>query len=1513
MSAILHRRRSRRSGSNPAAGTTQAPPAPDIRIELAPVLSGGTLYGRHDSWLRGRVLAPLAIERISLTVGETTLGELRLGAAEAAAPATAPGRGFAFTVPRPAAAAAEPCRFSLTAHGADGAARSETFSASDDPLRRGMMRLDAGPAWSDPGAQAPPPIILYLERAAIDPDGRVLVHGWAVSRHSLVTVQLFLDGERIGAATLGGLREDIAAWQPEYPNAARAGFSFAATLGAEAARAATLTVQAISQDGCLHEAMTPLEHAPALDLASLTPADPAGTAAPADPGPDPDADAGFAAATTVQDPAAEADRHAIHLFCDNAVLGADGVLAVTGWAVSATGIDTVALVLDGIAMGEAETGLEREDVGEAFVTIPMARRAGFRFVGPLPAPAAAGEYLLRIIVRNGLGEERAETMALAVQAAPEPVPPQAPPAPEIRLEIDGPLLAGDSVAEPVGTRLTIEGWAVSHDGIATIDVLLDDQPAGEAHHGLVRQDVEKALPDWPGSLRSGFVFHCPPRLLRPGPHRVSLRVRTVQGAERTRSFAFTVHKAEAEEAATGLRQRMPRVEADAVAATLDRLRCHPRFLLLLRPADAPDDPSRDRTVDASRDRTVDTSRDRTVDASRDRTVDASRDLTVDPLAATLESLRRQVYQAWELCALAPDAAAAAALRARIAALAPDLTARVAVQDSNGADWPTGDGAEDGAPLLIGPLCPGDELGCDALAALAEARAIAPEAELIYADELCPTLSGGEREAWFKPAFSPALLTSGNYIGRPWVAAASLLRRVGDGPAGLAARGEYDLLLRCAEAARAVRHVPRLLCRRGSATLDSVADERRALEAAAARRALPAEVLDGPAPGLWRLRRTARTEGRVSIIIPTRAAGGHIRACLETLRSRTAYRDIETICVENIPPAQTSWKRWLRAEADRVIAGEAVFNWSRCNNRGAAAARGDYLLFLNDDIEAIDPDWLDSMAEYARDPEVGVVGARLLYPDRSVQHGGMFLTPHGLGRHAFRFAKEDDPGYFGLALRAREVSAVTGACMLMRREHFDALGGFDEAHQVINNDLDFCLRTAEAGKRVIYTPHATLIHHELASRGGMEEAYDLSAFERRWRKRFALGDPFHNPNLSKQHDDFRPNDEPTQLLHGGPPVLDRGAIRRILAVKVDHIGDFVTALPALRRLKRDFPAASLHVLTAPASLPLAALEPAIDEAIGFAFFHARSALGRASTTEDELAALAARLAPYRFDLAIDLRKHLDTRELLRRSGARWLAGFDHLGQFPWLDIALEWEGDRALAGKRQHISLDLLRLVDAVRLAAESAPASPNDATPPLPSELPAALFALPVVFVHPGAGNIMKQWPIAHFSALIDLLLTRHAVNVLLVGGPDETEIAAEIAAAIDLPGRLGSVVGQLSLAELAAALRHAALFVGNDSGPKHLAAALGAPVIGIHSGSVDPAEWGPVGTASVAVARAMSCSPCYLNREADCPRALACIRQIDPGTVYRACLPVLAGLGADAAPAAPGAAAVGPKSRRRR
>ena len=156
------------------------------------------------------------------------------------------------------------------------------------------------------------------------------------------------------------------------------------------------------------------------------------------------------------------------------------------------------------------------------------------------------------------------------------------------------------------------------------------------------------------------------------------------------------------------------------------------------------------------------------------------------------------------------------------------------------------------------------------------------------------------------------------------------------------------------------------------------------------------------------------------------------------------------------------------------------NWSRFNNRGTELADGEYLLFLNDDIEVQQEGWLDALLEHAKRPEVGIVGPQLLYPNRKVQHAGIFLTTLGAGRHSFRFLAEDDPGYFGLALTQRNVIAVTGACMLIRRDTFDRIGGFDEAHEVVNNDVDCCLRVWRAGLNVVYTPYAQLIHHELAS-------------------------------------------------------------------------------------------------------------------------------------------------------------------------------------------------------------------------------------------------------------------------------------------------------------------------------------------------------------------------------------------------------------------------------------------------
>ncbi len=1305
----------------------------------------------------------------------------------------------------------------LAARLGDGRTHRESLTLLVDP-ETGEASIEASPATSRPAPPRPPPAIcLYAERATLAPSGQLSVSGWAIVANALVTVQVFAGGQRLGAARVGVARPDVGLVHPGYQQAGQSGFAFEAPV---ALAAETLMVQALALDGVFQETVMPVERASAASPA----------AQPAPPAPLPPTAAG---------------EYPIHLHCDEAALSSDGDLTIAGWAVCAAGISAVAVLLDGEALGEAEVGLRREDVGVGFPDIPFARLSGFHFAKTGIAPRD-GARALRLLARNGLGQSTERTLPIhpATAAARPTAPDPEPPSGEFRVELDSPAVSGGVATEPVSGRLTIGGWAVGRGGVASVTVLIDGQPAGAAHYGAARQDVAAALPDWPGALRSGFVFNCPPRLLKQGPHEATIRVAAPDGREHAARFAFTVRVPDDAEAQFGIRRRLPRAELDLHLDLLRRLAWRPAFRLLM-PLPAAGD--------------------------------------VAAAAATIEALRRQPYDDWRLLLLAADARTA---RAATALARDDEHVEVVGRETLGRVL--GAAAEDTLFALLGP---GDLPGVDALIEMAVATGRNRAADFFTCDESRANPATGEREPFYKPRFSPELLLSTNYVGRFWCARAALLAAIGATPRQMLRRGEYDLVLRCAEAARAVSHVPLLLVERG-ATEESEASERAALAAAARRRGIPAGIAAGRTPRSYRLRRTEPVPGMVSVIIPTCGANGHVRICVETLRASVSRERIEIICIENIPEADAHWRDWLHAHADRVIHAEDGFNWSRFNNRCAREARGEFLLFLNDDIEIMQPDWLDAMLEQAARPEIGAVGPRLLYPDGRVQHAGMFLARLGVARHAFRFAEAADPGYFGLALTTRNVIAVTGACLMVRRVLFETLGGFDEAHEIVNNDLDFCLRVHSAGHAVVYTPHATLIHHEMASRGELPDRFDTDRFERRWSRLFADGDPFFSPNLARGTDDFVPEEEPAQLVCSGHPLFARDEITRVLAVKLDHIGDFFTAVPALRRLRGLFPEARITMLGSPGLRGFALATGAVDDFIGFEFFHARSGLGQKALEADELATLTARLAPERFDLAIDLRKHLDTREILRRTGARLLAGFDYLGQFPWLDVALEWEGDRGMHPKRSHVGDDLLNLVEAIGTASSADRMVLPQASPGALDFLPPDArdwFDRPVVCVHPGVGNVMRQWPAGHFVRLIDRLVEDHGVRVVLIGGGDEQALGEEVLAGVTAPGAVLSLIGGVKLADLPALLAHCALFVGNNSGPKHIAAALGVPTVGIHSGVVDATEWAPLGPRAVAVRRAMACSPCYLARPQDCHRELACLVGLEPAAVYAVCARLLA------------------------
>ena len=1138
-------------------------------------------------------------------------------------------------------------------------------------------------------------------------------------------------------------------------------------------------------------------------------------------------------------------------FClDTAVVNTLGRVSVSGWAVSEFGVTDIVVELDGVSIGSAQTGLPRPDVGNRFPRIASARNAGFRFTQELGCEMS-GEHLLNLRMHEGNGETRDILLPVQAEAGiAEAVLRDDTPASAIKSDLDLPILSGDHARDPVRTALTITGWAIAPEGVDFVEVKVDEAPFGRAYYGMRREDVEAVFPTYDTALLSGFTLVIPARSLSEGEHGVQVIVHSKNGETAQRRFTVLCEKSDEIPHHEMLRDRVGQAEINYGNRVLQAF-APVRFEVFIL-------------------------------------LDDGLEECAQQARQTLCSLIAQTYRDWH--------AHIVIRQEDDAAQDFNLGSLDASNVSVGLhDWSQRLGAEHSYVLR---LRAGDRLSVDALMEWALHAAQNPHQTVIYADDRRHNATVGHDGPFFKPDWSPDLLLSFNYIGRAYCVRAASVVNMGIGTFDFQTASDHDFVLRLTEHAQAVGHVTRLLLE--SATCDPRDQmDVSAVEVALQRQGVAASVLPGRAVGTCWVQRHLVAPGRVSVIIPTIAARGLIEITLKGLRENTAWPDLEIICLDNIPPGETAhWKTWLREHADVVVEIAEPFNWSRFNNIGAAAATGEYLLFLNDDIEVLHPNWLEVLVSHAQRPDVGVVGPQLLYPDGKVQHAGIVMTPIG-GRHIFRFADGDEPGPFGMALSERDILAVTGACMLMRRAAFEAAGRFNETHSVVNNDVDYCLRARAAGQKVIFTPHARLVHHELVSRAKITDIYDKDAFQKDWGNLILKGDPYFNPNLDLGSDQWQPEAEPSQMVYAGHPLFDHSRVQRILAVKLDHIGDFITALPALRRLKQRFPNAELHVLVAKASLALAELEPCIDTAHEFTFFHTRSGEGQRAVTEDELLELRAHLTPYAFDIAIDLRMQPETRRVLQYTGARFLAGFEGMSLFPWLDLAIPWEGDQQLQAKRLHVSDRMTMLVESLSVAGENERPVLESisrqmameylrALPAL-AELPDGFFNGTVICVHPGVGSDTRQWPAAHFAGLIDLLVGEAGANIILIGAGEEAAIALEVLERLSRPDGVLSLVGKTNLRDLPYILRACDAYVGNNSGPKHIAAALGVPTLGVHSAVVDTTEWGPLGPNAAAIRRNVFCGPCYLAYASQCARGLACMTGLLPADVYRACRRMLA------------------------
>jgi GT2 family glycosyltransferase len=498
--------------------------------------------------------------------------------------------------------------------------------------------------------------------------------------------------------------------------------------------------------------------------------------------------------------------------------------------------------------------------------------------------------------------------------------------------------------------------------------------------------------------------------------------------------------------------------------------------------------------------------------------DAGAGADADAISRTLRSIRRQ-RGGWSLMVVAAEGR-----RSELRAL---VHADTALRDRRrvrllGAGGPgsqrdlLGIGLEATRGLPRALLLPGDVWSPDAVARLS--AALTPTT-VVYADEDEQLDDGAWVAPRFKPDFSPEFLLTSAYIGRPLAMGADVADHLPRLVAADMTVLEHECALAATEVADAVVHIPEVLCHRTVGDASATASfSVRHVEEALERRQDPATVEPGSVPGFYRIARPARTDVPVSIVIPFRDEPRLLRTCVDSIVATTGMHDsVELVLIDNgsTDPETLTLVERLSARPDvRVMSDPRPFNWAALNNAGALEARGDILLFLNNDIEAHRSGWLSALCSQVLRPDVAVAGARLLYPDRRLQHCGIVVGLTGAAGHVLGGLDESGAGYLRMAVSGRECSAVTGACLATRRDVFEQLEGFDEALGVDLNDVDYCLRAAAKGLRTIYEPAAELIHYESPSRGTAGGVGDVVQFLERWKGYIAEGDRYFNPHLTR---------------------------------------------------------------------------------------------------------------------------------------------------------------------------------------------------------------------------------------------------------------------------------------------------------------------------------------------------------------------------------------------------------------
>ena len=417
-----------------------------------------------------------------------------------------------------------------------------------------------------------------------------------------------------------------------------------------------------------------------------------------------------------------------------------------------------------------------------------------------------------------------------------------------------------------------------------------------------------------------------------------------------------------------------------------------------------------------------------------------------------------------------------------------------------------------------------------------------DADIVYTDE-ATFASPDIRDIVsinFKPDYAPDTLRSNNYICHFTAFNKSLLDNVGLFRSECDGSQDYDMILRLTEQTKKITHIPKVLYYWRAHT-GSVAEStgvkpytieaaHRALNDHLERLCLKGEVTDTTVPSWYRIKYELKGNPLISIIIPNYEHLEDLNKCLNSIYEKTTYRNYEIIIVENNSKSSEIFryysdiqKKWNNI---RVVKWEKEFNYSAINNFGAQYANGDHILLLNNDIEVISPNWLQEMLMFSQREDVGAVGSMLYYPDNTIQHAGVILGIGGVAGHSHKYFKRFDYGYMGRLICSQNLSAVTAACIMIRKDVWKEINGLDESFKIAFNDVDMCMRIREAGYLIVWTPFAELYHYESKSRG-LEDTPEkqnrfkgeIELFQTRWKKQLQAGDPYYNTNLTLEREDF----------------------------------------------------------------------------------------------------------------------------------------------------------------------------------------------------------------------------------------------------------------------------------------------------------------------------------------------------------------------------------------------------------